>query len=319
MDYLASDGFVHYDPFPQEPHLSEGLYCTEKLGVDGELRRVELRYWDTKQLYVHMLCRRQTHKLRFLTWNQAYTIFPHEAFVKETCHLTESDDERLERYVYSAQSLGDEENHCSTDGVLDVEMDGPSNIFRRIGDSRTWILDLDTAGVAVPETPDTIRESSSFELRRCSSPFIYRAFNESLGIKDEYPRYDQLYENLSHAVLKYRYLKPPGTGHSAMNKKCDAILKKLDRLTRLELEKIPDAERPLAYYEFESGELRATYMRDAFTLQGFTLPTTWTFCDEEILADLDDAWESRHEVWVEDEGQKTAECEDEAEGVAASD
>jgi len=319
VDYLASDGFVHYDPFPQEPHLSEGLYCTKKLGVDGELRLVELRYWDTNQLEVHMYCRRESHRLRFLTWNKAYTMFPYEAFVKETCHLTGSDDDELRHYISKAQDLQEDVNSYWTDGVLGVEMDGPSNILRRIGDSQTWILDLDTAGVAIPETPDTILESSSFELRRSSSPFVYSAFTDPLASKDEYPRYDQLYEDLSHAVLKYRYLIPPGTGPSVMNKKCDAILKKLDRLTRVELEKIPGAERPSAYYEFERGQLKAKHVRDTFTLQGFTLPATWTFYDEEILADLNDAWESRDEVWVQDEGQKTAECEHEAEGVVASD
>ncbi|KAI4646971.1 hypothetical protein J4E93_005195 [Alternaria ventricosa] len=185
-------------------------------------------------------------------------------------------------------------------------------------DSRTWKLDLDTTGVSAPDTPDTILESSTFELRQSSSPYIFIHRRESLG-PTEYPRFDLLYENLSHAVLKHRYLIPPGTGPSVMNKKCDAILKKLDRLTKLELEKIPEAERPEAYYEFERGELKAKGVRDRFTLQGFTLPATWTFYDEEILADLNDAWESRDKVWVEDEGQKTAECEHEAEGVVASD
>ncbi|KAI4704627.1 hypothetical protein J4E81_001697 [Alternaria sp. BMP 2799] len=267
-----------------------------------------------------MCCYGATHELRFLTWNKAYTIFPYETFIKETCHFYESNDERLWDYVVDAQKVGCPEYYWRTDGALNVAKDGPSRITRRIGDSRTWILDLDTAGVSLPETPDTILESSTFELRKCSSPFIFTSKYgyESLGPK-EYPRYDQLYENLSHAVLKHRYLIPPGTGHSVMNKKCDAILKKLDRLTRVEMDKIPEVDWPLAFYEFEREELRATYIRDALTLEGFTLPATWTFYDEEILADLNDAWGSRDEVWVEDEGQKTEECEHEAEGVVASD
>ncbi|KAI4709885.1 hypothetical protein J4E89_005114 [Alternaria sp. Ai002NY15] len=187
-----------------------------------------------------------------------------------------------------------------------------------MGDSRTWILDLDTTGVSAPEQPDAIYESSTFELRRSPAPYIFTHRGESLGPK-EYPRYDLLYENLSHAVLKYRYLIPPGTGPSVMNKKCDVILKKLDRLTKIELEKIPEAERPSTYYEFERGECKAMHVRDRFTREGFTLPATWTFYDEEILADLNDAWESRDEVWVQEEGQKTAEREHEAEGVVASD
>ena len=211
----------------------------------------------------------------------------------QSVHLTQPEDKQLWEYVTKVQGIENPECWFCTDGVLEVARDGPKSITRRIGDSQTGILNLDTTGVTVPETPDAILESSVFELRQCPSPLVA----ESDGIRVEYPIYESLYVDLGHVVLKHWYVMPLGTGPSVMHKKCAAILKKLERLTRLELKKIPEAERPPEYYAFQRGEWDAMHLRYPLTGPGLTLPATWTYYDDEILADLQDAWESRDEVW----------------------
>jgi hypothetical protein len=317
VEYIEAEGYERWNPRPADPEMEKLVLSYRKKCPIGARSywNISLNYNEQSPIFRILEVTDTTLYLRFLSWNKAYVLFPHEMFVEENCRLLSRDDWDISGYLttwhdtqqlrHQAQTSDDARvgNTARLDRrllflLLGVAEDGPDHMYRRIGDKHTWILNLDVAGVTVPDTPDAVLESTMFEVRRLPEPFVM-TYGKN---KERYPRHELNYQQLRHPVLKHQYLAPSPDGRqldgkqSSLHRKMKILIEKLDRWTLGELEKIPDADRPLEYWHLQYGDRPGGALR-----YRFALPAAWTFYDDEVLEELKDAWEKRDEVSVEAE------------------
>ncbi|KAI1322604.1 hypothetical protein F5Y16DRAFT_386197 [Xylariaceae sp. FL0255] len=142
--------------------------------------------------------------VNFITWNKAYSLFPKATFlIHQTIPLVDTSIYLGKLYTkYSKRGwpmwthpLGQE----SYSKLFANNGEAESNRERRIGDSTTWIMKLDTTSVARLEKPDSVLEYSSYNIsmghgtdhHRCT---IYAAPFQSNALRYRYLRSNWLYE-----------------------------------------------------------------------------------------------------------------------------
>lgn len=220
-----------------------------------------------------------TADLNFIIWNKAYSLFPFTTFIQRRSFALTSFSERLND-VFARQY---------NDGFRTLSVDwfqsGSNRMMRsrRIGDKYTWIIDLNTTGINETPSPDKFIESTTFCLQQGSTadsnvggtvPLAHYKMGQ-LGI-------------LNHPVLRRGYIvlydedTRPRREHQ---KKISDLTKRLDETTIIELGKITRSQRPPQYDLIRAGQATAAASRGLFAL-----PTTWVFCDNDLIEYLDRAW-----------------------------
>ncbi|KAG9198981.1 hypothetical protein G6514_009166 [Epicoccum nigrum] len=172
---------------------------------------------------------------------------------------------------------------------IQVHVDEPTR-RRRIGDKRTWVYNLDIAGVFRPARPDEILESTTFRLRTYGS-----------GWNDVFSFYNlEFDDSIRHPILKHPFVvmeededfdersNTDPSRHelykSHYSQMCSELKDHLDEQTMLELVNIPEAERPPQYQEYRASRDNAHGLRNKSTP-----PSTWTYFDEDVILFLAEA------------------------------
>ncbi|KAF2993576.1 hypothetical protein E8E13_000011 [Curvularia kusanoi] len=167
---------------------------------------------------------------------------------------------------------------------------------RRIGDEHTWTIELNTTGLRGPKVPDAVLESTTYSLRVWSDSsipglvcFYSLDFDDGL---------------LQHPVLKHSYIVMTGHDSSQMyyNSRTAALCRRLNELTRVEITKMPERDRPAAFGDLVDDLDNARGLRDEFVL-----PDSWTFYDDDVIAYLDKAWKVQQSIDKKEEAARKAE------------
>ncbi|KAJ4299991.1 hypothetical protein N0V90_005239 [Kalmusia sp. IMI 367209] len=98
--------------------------------------------------------------LNFITWNKAFALFPRATFVRnESYILTDWNEELSEALVNISEKHDRKTIHLPLDERAEADLAAP----RRIGDKKTWVIDLDMAGLtkAVHNDPDVAVEDDA--------------------------------------------------------------------------------------------------------------------------------------------------------------
>ncbi|KAI4660153.1 uncharacterized protein J4E79_005958 [Alternaria viburni] len=169
----------------------------------------------------------------------------------------------------------------------DIAKNRAPSTVRKLGDKRTLCLQLDTEGVKAPTTPDAVLESAMFLLRRYENPFVSQ-YHEV-----QHPRHSIQFMSLGHPILKHTYLIPTTNdqlfaSNNDLAHRMEDLRIKLDGLTLKEMEKVPEAERPIEFARVRDAHESGSILKDTFSL-----PVDWTFYDDEVLEELGVAWERR--------------------------
>jgi hypothetical protein len=225
-----------------------------------------------------------TADLSFITWNKAFCLFPSATL--------------QHRVSYLIGPLAE----CTPLGLADLGADGIKTMsvawesiapsadchkitdLRRIGDNQTLIVELNVDDIVPSEKPDSVIESATFKL--CLYDEGYNYENDK-----RVKHYVLEVKKLSYDILKYDYFvryNKYDRDSSWYTKLCNELRTRLEELTIMELMKMPSDDRPPQYDELWSGEIKAKTFRGSFTL-----PSTWTFYDNEVIAFLAMAWENR--------------------------
>ncbi|KAL8784342.1 MAG: hypothetical protein Q9195_009087 [Heterodermia aff. obscurata] len=167
--------------------------------------------------------------VNIISWNKAYSVFPQPSFLYHKTFLlrrmTDYFGNLLSKYGkrgWMVQGTLWPEEEASNKSMV-----GP----RRIGDKWTWIIPLDQSGISSPDKPDSVLDFSTFELFK--SEFV----SPNPGY---YTMEAILFKSL---VLEYDYVSSvnfdkPGAFWTQF------AAPRLERLSMIELCKIPSASRP---------------------------------------------------------------------------
>ena len=135
-----------------------------------------------------------TQAMNFIAWNKAYSVFPKTTFLDHEVLPLKGADKDVRAEIARCGEFG----WCL--GVNASPHQELSRTHRRIGDSRTWKMDLDTLRVTQPGTPTAVLEYSSFGIQQptVSLETTWYQLEESL-------KYSISVKPLTSQVLKYRY------------------------------------------------------------------------------------------------------------------
>ena len=310
IEYIKNKGYREQ----QQPRADRFLAI--KRTVTGLELKVYMCKGDKMPIAQLLMNSNFTVDMCFITWNKAYAIFPYTAFIRRECYIlkdissVECDLNELSKDGFRVKTVSwaqqcDQVDLAGSYGLgtllkLGKENDDIKELARnrRIGDKHTWSIELGTAGVEKPSIPDGVLESNTFQL------FVDAPSSGEEGVESRYvlgytdPRFQ-------HPVLKYTYLgleaPEPMTYYTA---RCDALDHRLNELTRIELSKIPPGDRPDEYLNLLWDLNKATELRG-----NFTLPDSWTFYDDEVIAELDKAWKIQENLDRKAEAARKAKFE----------
>ena len=134
----------------------------------------QIRFHLTRTLPLHSIltdCAFSTAHVNIITWNKAYCMFPNVTFMDRRMFFLHNPDEAMGQILrkYSAHGWRtsdwvdyDQAKGCNKPGIQEN--------FRRIGDSSTWIIPLNTYKLRTPTCPDSVLESCTFQIFPESGP-----------------------------------------------------------------------------------------------------------------------------------------------------
>ena len=224
-----------------------------------------------------------TALVNFFSWNKAYALFPLPTFAhRKTYYLTEVEtikDSALAKYEQQGWR-----SQCTL-RAGDVTQFHPIRPSRRISDQFSWIIPFDTNNVTCSTTPDHVLEYACFDIDKIKS---------SLGSR--YTHYCIRAADYLSYVLKYRYTGGPTRIRRGFWRR---LQRKLDLLTHLELEKIP--QKALSPFYVRTLQPRSFWITASHPEEPEP-PTNWTFFDDKIVQ-----W---YETWERQEDERVKDDED---------
>jgi hypothetical protein len=134
---------------------------------------------------------------------------------------------------------------------------------RRVGDSLSLIMPLDTSSVQQASTPDSVLEYAQFKVYAEESN-VLRA--RPFGVENHVPQ------------IHVQLLKSPALrhGHTASGPWRTYVIERLQRWAWVEIYKLEQAERPLQFANGIPDHSNVSLPEE------FSLPETWDFADDQM-------------------------------------
>jgi hypothetical protein len=169
--------------------------------------------------------------VNIITWNKAYSIFPdytfleHETFMLQS--LNDSNWKGLLKYGdrrWKNRTSAEDERPAGK--ILPQSLEPkPFDHFRRVGDSKTWMVELDIEVVGRPSTPDFVLEHAYFATENAT----YDIGRRRRRIQPSPSFYVNALE-YTNSVLQYNYTQDDS--HQRHEDFWHDIKGKLDQLTK---------------------------------------------------------------------------------------
>ena len=234
----------------------------------------------SKDLYVRLtkvastaheyLLKQSSHTavLNFISWNKAFSIFPHASFVEyKTYQLHDLNDRTGDKLAFASRNGWETADTTSASGrVRDRELTGT----RRIGDRKSCVILLDTLGVQPPNKPGLQLDLCEFESEVVEQPWIHRQVSlQRLSIT---------FEPFKSVLLQHGYTRSTSFDTSFYT---SFARSQLARLALIEYYKIPREKRP------EVGNLDLMQWSGEQP-DGFQVPVGWPYKDRELARWLEE-------------------------------
>lgn len=164
-------------------------YC--KTTSKGEAHTICNEHDEYPPVYLHVFKVKTTDQLNFISWNKAYSVLPRYTFMKKKVRfLTPSIPAvRLARHVED-----DIDQVKAPDGLV-IAADDFARTNRRVGDSDTWVMELDVKGVEEIDIPNQVLELTMFVIK-----------SENDASEQQPKRYVLMFEDMYHAYVKHVYV-----------------------------------------------------------------------------------------------------------------
>jgi hypothetical protein len=202
-------------------------------------RRVEppgspqIRFHLTRTSPLHSIlteCAFSTAHTNIITWNKAYCMFPNVTFMDRRMYLLHNPDKAmgdiLSKYSAHGWRTSDWVDYNQVKGR---DKAGIREKLRRIGDSSTWVIPLNTHKIRTPRCPDSVLESCTFQVFPDSRP--QTSHHTVTGLKT----FGIGAQTFSCCMLKYIY-----TFHALDTNWVVFLRERLNRMIMLELLKTGD-------------------------------------------------------------------------------
>ncbi|KAF4336551.1 hypothetical protein FBEOM_9593 [Fusarium beomiforme] len=215
--------------------------------------------------------------INVITWNKAYCIFPHQTLIKHEFYpLRPLDDD-----------FGSELSELSLQGWTARDIIWPDHVrekflnlihVRRVGDSSSLVIPLDTHSVVTQAVPDYIIEFSQFEI----SGYGLQSQTGSTGFWDNHFGQDHFQNTAprwSFLQIRAKELSSPALCHCYITTYSgwrDFLSERVLRWTWLELYKVEQRNRPaqpLTSFPLVS---------EVSIPQNFEFPQSWDYADDQI-------------------------------------
>ncbi|KAH7232516.1 hypothetical protein B0J15DRAFT_505391 [Fusarium solani] len=236
---------------------------TPRRAIYGSSARpgIKLRITRTSGPPIHAILTSSytTACVNFLTWNKAYSIFPLQTFINHQFYPLRSLDDDFGSKLNELASQGWTTRDIVWPDFEDANTHRLAGL-RRIGDSSSLVILLDTDSVHAPSTPDSVIEYAQFEVSDKGLRFGSRRDGTFLKIRAQ--------EMVSPAV-RHAYT-------TAATQWRGYVEERLGRWAWLELFKLEPGNRP-----FQSSS--AFPLISSISIpQEFEMPQSWDYADDQI-------------------------------------
>ncbi|KAF2822713.1 hypothetical protein CC86DRAFT_81853 [Ophiobolus disseminans] len=259
------------------------------LSADGKIRQIQVHLVDSCPLASILGDSLGTIKLCFISWNKAYCLFPQDSIVKREGYLLQDPYHPMNGTVWQHQLQRLYTQGIQTLGMPWAEDDSWLTRLRRVGDKHTWIMPLDTSGVAlggIEHVPDIVIESATFQLKAVenatptTSGPLYRYMMTPFFI-------------FSHANLQHNYITVLDS--SGYEDRVRQLSDRVNALLRISLTRLPEDQRPLCYGSFintlQNQTIPLIYFKWLNT--GMPVPGHWLYFDNDLRGELERLWQER--------------------------
>ncbi|KAF5677105.1 hypothetical protein FCIRC_6832 [Fusarium circinatum] len=291
---LSRNKVLELDIFIKEgadaDRFTDYLQATEEYKNDAEVERIprrrvysrlaqpniQIRVTQTTGLPIETILTSSstTAMVNFITWNKAYCIFPRQTLIKHECYpLRPLDDD-----------FGSELGELSLHGWTNRDIIWPDHVrekslsfipLRRVADSSSLVIALDTNSVVPQAVPDYVIELSQFEISGDHLQFNTgtTGFGQNQGLGQL--RQDQSWESLLQNRRPIRNTAPRWSFlRTIANEFSSPALCHCYIITSSEWRDFRD--RPVQ-------SLASTPLVSEVSIpQGFELPQSWDYADDQI-------------------------------------
>ncbi|KAI1496142.1 hypothetical protein F5X99DRAFT_422356 [Biscogniauxia marginata] len=214
--------------------------------------------------------------VNFITWNKAYSIFPQQTLINHQFYPLRSLDDGFGSNLNELASQGWTTRNMIWPDLAGEEV-GKIEGLRRVGDSSTLVILLNTDSIQAPSTPDFVIDYAQFDISGSNWQNFYHPnrFSQSqsqqlLGNTGTRNRFLKIQaEDMSLSAVRHSY-----TISSSFWK--SYVTERLRRWAWLELYKLKSENRPL-----QSTDVYPL-ISDVFIPQAFKMPRSWDFADDQI-------------------------------------
>lgn len=203
-----------------------------------------------------------TADVNLITWNKAYSVFPRQTFVNHKFYPLRPMDDIFGSILNKYKKQG-----WTTRDIIwpDLATDQAraSGVKRRIGDSSSLVILLDTSSVQQASTPDSVIEHAQFTMFEGQS-IVRRSAHPN--VRDPAPQIQV--QLLKSPALRYVY--------TASGIWLRYVTERLQRWAWVEIYKLEQTERP---QQFANG------IPDHFNVSlpdDFSMPESWDYADNQL-------------------------------------
>lgn len=202
-----------------------------------------------------------------ITWNRAYSVFPHETFIDKRGYLLRHPTKMTTSEWVDTESLGLDMFPLKRQDALDEKERNTLLSQRRVGDTSSWVIALNTSGLhSVPPYPNYLVESATFRLT------MYGALDRGL-----FSHYYVDVSIVSAPSLKHQYILPRGIAYQL-----DIFFR---NLTIVSLHRLPTAQQPQRLGQIFAGLHLGLESPRMALIEGFVPPegSNWKYYDDEMV------------------------------------
>jgi len=245
-----------------------------RVSSDGKCSEINIVETETTPVFEALLPS-STSLSNLVTWNRAYSVFPHETFIEKRAYLLRHPTKMTTSEWVDTESLDLDMFPLKRQDALDVKERNTLLSQRCVGDSSRWVIALNTSELhSIPPHPDYLVESATFRL------------NKRYGGMDSVRRgcfnHYELDVSIVRALsLKHQYILPCG------------IATELNlffrNLTIVSLHRLPTAQQPQRLGQIFTGRHLNLQSPEIALIDGFVPPegSNWKYHDDEMIRYLE--------------------------------
>jgi hypothetical protein len=205
-----------------------------------------------------------------ISWNKAYSVFPDATFEGREIFMLYPLNDRHKAGILKYAKRG-WSNWTERTLPRPLEKRTPRSLswgrhggHRRLADSNTWVVELDSTEVERPSTPDSVLEHACFTVTHADLKYKYREYEGANRSFQPGPNFRIVCNAWRSPALQHICTSGDTLGNGGL---WSDIGTKISEMTKKEIEKMEKKDRPRGYPHYN---------------YNFKKPLTWTYYDDQI-------------------------------------